>query len=212
MDPITNFISVGQRSEIKLMLMRLVDFLKSRTRSPALFTNLTHGDGTVEANRHRISSLIDTWLLLQDMETSGERNRGLYVLKSRGMAHSNQIREFLFTRQGIELIDVYIGPARVLTGSARVAQEATEEASAVIEKDEAEPKRRELERRTKRRQARIAAMQAELEAEQEELERLGSRQSAQEQARLQVREALGRSRMADTTNDQPAHRAEGDGL
>ena len=98
------------------MLMRLIDFLKAQ-QITALFTSLTHGGDALEQSQAGISSLIDTWLLLRDIELGGERNRGMYVLKSRGMAHSNQIREFLLTDHGIELKDVYVGPEGVLTGS-----------------------------------------------------------------------------------------------
>ena len=87
-------------------------------------TDLTHYGGSLEHTSEEVSSLIDTWLLLRDIELNGERNRGLYVLKSRGMAHSNQIQEFLLTNQGIDLIDVYTGSGEVLTGSARAVQQA----------------------------------------------------------------------------------------
>ena len=103
--------------------MRLIDHLKAKGTT-AFLTALNVGGGFQEASDVGISSLIDTWLLLRDIELSGERNRGLFILKSRGMAHSNQIREFVLTSHGIELREVYLGPAGVLTGSARVVQEA----------------------------------------------------------------------------------------
>src|SRR5262249_41257822 len=115
-DPITNFISVGTHADIRSMLMRLVDFLKANQMT-GLFTSLTHGGSVTEHTDVAISSLIDTWLLLRDVELTGERNRLLYVLKSRGMAHSNQVREFLISSRGIELVDVYTGAEGVLTGS-----------------------------------------------------------------------------------------------
>jgi len=121
-DPLSSFVIGGNETEVKSMLMRLVDFLKMN-RITGLFTNLTSGRGALELTDVAISSLIDTWLLLRDIEIGGERNRGLYILKSRGMAHSNQIREFLLTDHGVELCDVYVGPEGVLTGSARLAQE-----------------------------------------------------------------------------------------
>ncbi len=116
-DPISNFISLGSGGEIKSMLTRLVDYLKSR-QITALFTNLTYGGTALERTDNAVSSIMDTWLLLRDIEYGGERNRGMYVLKSRGMGHSNQIREFVISEDGIELLDVYTGPAGVLTGSA----------------------------------------------------------------------------------------------
>ena len=126
-DPISNLISVGTETETKSTLMRLIDFLKQK-QITSMFTDLTHGGDALEQTREGISSLMDTWLLLRDIEIGGERNRGLYVLKSRGMAHSNQIREFLLSDRGIDIVDVYLGPGGVLTGSARVAQEAQEKA------------------------------------------------------------------------------------
>ena len=123
-DPITNFMSVGTTNEIKGMLMRLVDYLKLQGIT-ALFTTLTAaGARSLEETEIGISSLMDTWVLLRDIETGGERNRGICILKSRGMAHSNQIREFLLTDRGIQILDVFRGPKGVLTGSARVAMEA----------------------------------------------------------------------------------------
>ena len=121
-DPISNFISVGDTLEIKAMLVRLVDFLKTH-QITAFLTSLNHGsEGGLEHTDFGVSSLIDTWLLLRDQEVDGERNRVLYLLKSRGMAHSNQVREFVLTDHGIELIDVYTGAEGVLTGSARLLQ------------------------------------------------------------------------------------------
>src|SRR5262249_25586869 len=132
--------------------------------------SLTHGGGAaVEATDTAISSLIDTWLLLRDMEASGERNRVLYVLKSRGMPHSNQVREFLITPRGIELVDVYIGAECVLTGAARLAQEAKERAATLAREQEIRRKQRDFERRRQTLEAQITALRADLEAEEEEL-------------------------------------------
>ena len=127
------------------MLMRLIDFLKSK-QITAMFTSLTGGGSVLEQSEVGVSSLMDTWLLLRDVELGGERNRVMYILKSRGMAHSNQLREFLLTDHGIELEDVYIGLEGVLTGSSRLAQEAREKAAATARGEEIEAKRRELER------------------------------------------------------------------
>jgi circadian clock protein KaiC len=127
LDPINTFLIGDKEFEVKNMIMRIVDFLKAN-QITALFTSLTSGGELMENSDVGISSLIDTWLLLRDIELSGERNRGMYVLKSRGMANSNQIREFILTNQGVELRDVYVGASGVLTGSARIAQEALENA------------------------------------------------------------------------------------
>jgi circadian clock protein KaiC len=119
-DPITTFIGSGSSLETEAMVLRLVDFLKSEGIT-ALFTSLIHG-ATVERSEITISSMVDTWLILRHIEGGGERNRGLYILKSRGMAHSNQVREFLLTDDGVELTDVYVGPEGMLTGSMRQAR------------------------------------------------------------------------------------------
>ena len=120
-DPITSFLNAGSSAEAEGMLMRLIDFLKSQ-QITAVFTSLTHGGDAIEATKSAVSSLIDTWLLVRDIESRGERNRGLYVLKSRGMAHSNQVREFLLTDHGVSLLDVEMGPEGVRVGSMRGAR------------------------------------------------------------------------------------------
>src|SRR5262249_49073534 len=126
-DPITNLIG-GNIHEVNAMLMRLIDFLKSQ-QITALFTALTSGSNKeIEMTDVGISSLIDTWLFVRDVELSGERNRCIYVLKSRGMAHSNQVREFVLSSKGINLLPVYVGAGTVLTGSARANQETQEKA------------------------------------------------------------------------------------
>jgi circadian clock protein KaiC len=144
-DPISNFNSSGGRDDAALMLLRLVDYLKAQ-QVTAFLTHLTSGGSATEATDVGISSIIDTWLLLRDIELGGERNRGLYVLKSRGMKHSNQIREFVITPEGIQLLDVYVGPEGVLTGSMRAAQEAREQAAALALREEIEAKQREVDR------------------------------------------------------------------
>src|SRR5207302_8837882 len=143
----------GTADEAQAMLLRLVDALKDR-QITALFTNLSSaGEASLEQTDLGISSIVDTWILLRDIELGGERNRGLYVLKSRGMAHSNQIREFLLTDRGIELLDVYVGPEGVLTGSMRVAQEAREKAVAMTRQQEIERRQREIDRKRRSMEA-----------------------------------------------------------
>jgi circadian clock protein KaiC len=124
--------------------------------------------------------LIDTWLLLRDIELKGERNRGLYILKSRGMNHSNQIQEFLITNKGIDLIDIYTGSGEVLTGSARAAQEAQEKASEMTYRYEAKRARREQDRKRKALEAKIAALRAEFEAESQELHSLAEEEQTRQ--------------------------------
>ena len=144
-DPISNLVDSGTRDDARAMLLRLVDFLKAM-RITALLTHLTSSAAAWETTDVGISSLVDTWLLLRDIESAGERNRGLYVLKSRGMPHSNQIREFLITPEGVQLKDVYVGPEGVLTGSMRAAQEVREAAEALALQQEVETKQREVDR------------------------------------------------------------------
>ena len=176
-DPITNFFGVGNANEVKAMLMRLVDFLKMQ-QITGVFTSLTSGGTALEATDAGVSSIIDTWMLLRDIELNGERNRAMYVLKSRGSAHSNQIREFVLSADGIRLIEPYLGLDGVLTGSARVAQEAKEAAAGAQRGDELARRRREIERRRKTIEAQIASLSAEIETESEELERLLSDENA----------------------------------
>jgi len=156
-DPISN---LGDTLDASAMLLRVVDFLKS-SGITAMFVNLTSGGSALEATDVGVSSLIDTWLVLRDIEAGGERNRGLYVIKSRGMRHSNQIREFVITSQGIDLLPVYAGPEGVLTGSLRASQEAREKAEAALREQEQERRQREL-------AARRAVLQAQIEALQQE--------------------------------------------
>jgi circadian clock protein KaiC len=144
-DPISNLVTTGTAQDTEAMLLRLVDFLKG-SQVTAFFTNLTAGGKAWESTDVGISSLIDTWMLVRDIEAGGERNRGLYVLKSRGMKHSNQIREFVITPKGIHLEEVYVGPEGVLTGSLRAAQEARERAATLALQDEIEAKQREVDR------------------------------------------------------------------
>jgi circadian clock protein KaiC len=195
-DPITNYISLGDTLEVKSMLTRLIDFLKLN-QITALFTSLTHGGDYLEQTNIGISSLMDTWLLLRDLENNGERNRGLYVIKSRGMAHSNQIREFLLTRHGAELIDVYLGAEGVLTGAARAARESREKAEATQRREDIARRRRELERKGKSLDAQIAALRAGFDAEKEELEKKLLEQRAGEEEQAEARAQLARLRKAD---------------
>ena len=168
-DPITNFGMIGSDAEVKAMLMRLVDFLKG-SGVTCLFTSLTSGGSALEVTEVGVSSLVDTWLFVRDIESNGERNRAFYVLKSRGMAHSNQVREFVITSRGIRLIDVYLGADGALTGSARLAQEAREHADAAAREVEERQLRAKLERRRRAVDGQIRALQEELEAEELEVQ------------------------------------------
>ena len=146
LDPISDLVGVGTGRDVSAMLTRQVDFLKGKGVT-ALFTSLG-SEVQREPTDHLVASLIDTWLCVRTLEGNGEHNRALSVLKSRGMAHSNQVREFLITDRGVELADVYVGPQGVLTGSARSAQEAKERSDAVERQEDLEQRRANLERRT----------------------------------------------------------------
>jgi circadian clock protein KaiC len=180
-DPVTNLMA-GNTNEVYSMLMRTLDFLKTR-QITALLTTLTNGGSALEQTAVGISSLIDTWILLRDVELNGERNRCLYVLKSRGMAHSNQVREFLFTDHGIQLVPAYVGAGAVLTGSARLAQEAQEKASALVRQQETEQKRKELELKRAAIEGQIAVLRAQFAEEEDRVTRL-IRQEEQQEAQL----------------------------
>ena len=164
-DPISN---LGATHDAAAMLLRLIDFLKT-SGITAIFVNLTSGRQALESTDIGVSSLIDTWLVLRDIEAGGERNRGLYVIKSRGMKHSNQIREFVITSQGIDLLPVYAGPEGVLTGSLRLSQEAREQAQSVAREQEQQRRQRELATRRAVLQAQIEALRQEAGVLDEEM-------------------------------------------
>ncbi len=196
-DPISNLIAAGNPREVNAMLTLLIDFLKGAGIT-GFFTVLTENGGVLEATDLGISSLIDTWMLARDIENSGERNRGLYVLKSRGMNHSNQIREFLLTSEGIKLIDVYLGPAGMLTGSARVALEEQERDASIQLADENELKVAQLERKRKVMEARIEAIRAEFEADAAEMKKATAVEAKREKKLLENRSAMAKSRMGNS--------------
>ena len=197
-DPISNLSVAGTASEVKSILTRLIDHLKMKKISTFL-TDLTHFTGSLEHTSEEISSLIDTWLLLRDIELNGERNRGLYILKSRGMAHSNQIQEFLLTNQGIDLIDIYTGSGEILTGSARAAQDAGEKASELVRRREVDRRIREQERKRNALETKIAALRAEFEVETEEVHLM-----ADEEQKRQTVLAEDRLEMAHLRKGKPS--------
>jgi len=194
-DPLSAFLSAGSYNEVRALMMRLVDLLKAESIT-ALLTTLVGIDGVEDTNTG-ITSLIDTWLLVRDLESNGERNRGIYVLKSRGMAHSNQVREFLLTDRGIELTDVYVGPEGILTGSARTAYELRAKAELESREEELEIKRRAVERKRTALDAQVAALEAEFEAEKAEFDRLAQSGTAIAERQEDERQALADSRKMD---------------
>ncbi|MBI5551758.1 MAG: circadian clock protein KaiC [Desulfobacterales bacterium] len=192
-DPISNLTAAGTAAEVKSILTRLIDYLKMKQISTFL-TDLTHLQSGLERTSEEISSLIDTWILLRAIERNGERNRGLYVLKSRGMDHSNQIQEFVLTHQGIDLIDIYTGLGEVLTGSARVAQEAGERAAELACRREAERRLREQERKRKALETKIAALRAAFDEETEEVHLIADEERKRQAVHTESRLAMARFR------------------
>ena len=171
LDPITNLITVGSVSEVKAMLIRLVDFLQNE-RITVMFTALALNNTLNEQTDEGISSLVDAWLLIRDIEFNGERNRGMYVMKSRGMGHSNQVREFIITSKGLDLVDVYLGPDGVLTGSAREAHILREQTGIALHGQAVSRKDREISRKRKLLESKIASLQTEFESVEEELNKV----------------------------------------
>jgi circadian clock protein KaiC len=198
-DPLNSFTDGSNTNAVKAMLVRLVDFLKLK-HITSLFTSLTSGS-QLEQTDVAISSLIDTWLLVRDIELGGERNRGLYILKSRGMAHSNQIREFLLTDHGVELRDVYVGPNGVLTGSARLAQEASERAAQLLREQDIERRLIDLERKRRLLEAQITVMRSEFEEQAAETLKIIEQEQLREVTLAQDRDVMVEQRRGDSTLD-----------
>jgi circadian clock protein KaiC len=198
-DPLGALMAAGSRRDANLMVVRLIDFLKVRGIT-AMMTNLTSAGEALERTDIDVSSIVDTWLLLRDIELGGERNRAIYVLKSRGMRHSNQLREFLLTPHGVELLDVYLGPEGVVTGSSRLSMEARERASSLAIKQEMERKERERERKREALEARILALRKEFEIEETESTLTASEELARKHQLEDDRQAMSVSRQAYEDN------------
>jgi circadian clock protein KaiC len=200
LDPVTNLVQAGTHSEAHAMLMRMIDYLKS-LGTTTWMTSLTEG-GAVEQTEVGISSLTDTWILLRNIESSGERNRGLYLIKSRGMAHSNQIREYRLTDHGFEVMDVYLGPAGSLTGSARLAQETKERGEETLRELEFQRQQAQMEAERKAVEAQIAALQARLTVAERELQLAATQEELRRAQTETDRAAMAQSRQA---NPEPGH-------
>ncbi|WP_259092257.1 circadian clock protein KaiC [Mucilaginibacter dorajii] len=171
LDPITNLITVGSVSEVKSMLVRLIDFLQEM-QITVMFTALSLNTIVSEQTDEGVSSLVDAWLLVRDIEYNGERNRGMYIMKSRGMKHSNQVREFIITDKGLDLVEVYLGPEGVLTGSAREAQKLREKTGVALRDFAVSRKDKEIMRKRKMLESKISTLQAEFESTEEELNKI----------------------------------------
>jgi circadian clock protein KaiC len=202
LDGIASFGEGVAAAEVTSMLARKMDMLKARGIT-TLATALGQGDA---ASTLSVSSMVDTWLLLRNVESNGERNRLLFVLKSRGTAHSNQVREFVLTDHGAELVDVYVGAAGMLTGSARLAQQAAEREAQLRQADDLEHRRRELRRSISEHEAHFAAVQDQIAAERAELDRVGLRERHQAADTGADEVAMGKRRWADAVPSDGANR------
>jgi circadian clock protein KaiC len=195
-DPITNFLAVGDSIETKAMLTRLIDLLKTK-QITAMFTSLTSAGMEIEDSEVGVSSLMDAWLLVKNIESNGERNRGLYILKARGIAHSNQVREFVVTNRGIELVDAYVGSDGVLMGSARSAQVAREKVAEIERRLVMESKQKELRRKQGLYEAQLLALKEQYETEREGILRELNTEQHREKAVASQRMEMARLRQAD---------------
>jgi circadian clock protein KaiC len=201
-DPVTNLTEIGSAMEAKGMLTRLVDFLKGRGIT-ALFTSLTSDADNPEMSEVGISSLMDTWLLVRNLESNGERNRGLYVLKSRGMPHSNQIREFMLSDRGLQLHDVYTGPAGALMGTARMVQEERDKADSLRLHKQIDRKRRELASKREAMERQISEVRARFATESSELETVIAEDRVAENTLTKQRKVLINVRAGQIANGSP---------
>jgi circadian clock protein KaiC len=168
LDPITNLITVGNVGEVKSILTRLIDFLQSQ-QITVMFTALSLNNIVNEQTDEGVSSLVDAWMMVREIEMNGERNRGLHIMKSRGMYHSNQVREFIISDKGLSLEDVYLGPEGILIGSSRQAYVLQQQTEALLLKHSLGRKDKEIERKAKELQAKISTLTSEFESIKEEL-------------------------------------------
>ena len=199
-DPVTNFLAVGDERDTKSMLTRLIDFLKINEIT-AMFTSLTSAKGEIEDSEVGVSSLMDAWLLVKNIEANGERNRGLYILKARGIGHSNQVREFVLTDHGIELIDAYIGSEGVLMGSARSTQLAREQALEMERQLATAHKERELRRKQDLYEAQLIALKGQYESERDAILRDLEEEKKRVEAVANQRREIARLRRADNSGN-----------
>jgi circadian clock protein KaiC len=169
LDPITNLVTIGQMSEVKSILIRLIDFLQTE-QITVMFTALNINVSSSEQTDEGVSSLVDAWISVRDLESNGERNRGLYIMKSRGMKHSNQVREFIITDNGLKLVDVFVGAeGTLLTGSAREAEQLNEVTGRELRTHALSRKDREIDRKRKVLEAQITSLREEFDSVQDEL-------------------------------------------
>jgi len=199
-DPISNLYPVGDDIQVRSMLMRLIDYAKSLNVT-GLFTNLSNDVSTttygLEPTEVHVSSLMDTWLILKNVEGNGERNRVFSIAKARGIAHSNQMREFILSDRGIQLIDLYKGSEGVLFGSARVAQETREVASRVLRNEEIERRQRDLDRKKRIMENEILMLKEKFARDEDEIRILIEQDVSRERAMDQGEKKLAELRNAE---------------
>ncbi len=196
-DPMSNLSTSNNIKQTKNFLMRLIDLFKS-SQITVFFTDLLTVNGALEASEAGIPSLMDTWIELRTLENNGERNRALYILKSRGMQHSNQVREFVLNNQGIELLDVYLGESDFLIGSARIAQEAKDRMEKLNRCQELERKKRQLNQQQALLQVQITALQVQLVNEREDFEAIYQQDQLSQKAITDSKDLMADLRDADT--------------
>jgi circadian clock protein KaiC len=199
-DPISNLYPVGDDIQVRSMLMRLIDYTKS-LQITGLFTNLSYdiesGAYALEPTQMHVSSLMDAWLILKNVEGNGERNRAFSIIKARGMAHSNQIREFVLSGKGIQLLDVYKGTGGVLFGSAQMAQEQREAAERLWKNEEIERKQRELDSRRKMMETEITLLRQKFARDEEEMKILIGQDVSRQKETIKAMKEIATQRRED---------------
>jgi circadian clock protein KaiC len=205
LDPITNLVTVGSVNEVKAMLVRLIDYLQNK-QITVLFTALTKSTAVTEQTDEGVSSLVDSWILVRDLESNGERNRGLYIMKSRGMKHSNQVREFLINDQGLELVDVFLGPNGVLIGSSREQQQLEDVTGLELKTYALTRRDREIQRKKTVLEAKIATLQEEFESAKDELNRTHQEEQLRKELLNKNKEELTKKRYLNVSKVKPGKR------
>jgi circadian clock protein KaiC len=199
-DPISNLYPIGDDVQVRSMMMRLIDYAKS-LQITGLFTNLSNDSASeafsLEPTQMAVSSLMDAWLILKNIEGNGERNRVFSIIKSRGMAHSNQLREFILSDKGIELLDLYQGTEGVLFGSARMAQQSREVSDCLIRNEEIERKQRELDSKKLVMENEIALLRAKFAREEDEMKTVIGQDVYREKAVATAMKEISVQRKAD---------------
>jgi circadian clock protein KaiC len=205
LDPITNLITVGTVSELKSMLIRLIDFLQ-KEQVNVMFTALTLNNSVNEQTDEGVSSLVDAWMMVRDIEFNGERNRGMYIMKSRGMKHSNQVREFVISDEGLKLVDVFLGPHGVLTGSAREERKLWEETDDALKLFARGRKDMEIERRKQQLEAQVSSLNAQFESVKDELNKVQLEEELKKEVMLKNRQKLAQLRKGEEEKTKPRNR------